>query len=77
MVSTDPVTRRRRPRALRRDRRRSPARWREGRRAGEALQDWKNVDGGTGKRIEELVRAGNGQPNPGTETTQGKAEANS
>jgi hypothetical protein len=36
---------------------------------------WHNVDAETGKKIEELVRAGLGEPNPGTETAQAKAEA--
>jgi catalase len=48
---------------------------------GEVLEKaflyWKNVDAETGKKIEELVRAGSGEPNPGTETSQAKAEANS
>jgi catalase len=41
-----------------------------------AFQYWKNVDGETGKRIEELVRAGNGEPNPGGEPEAAQAEAN-
>ncbi|WP_432942771.1 catalase [Kribbella sp. CA-253562] len=40
-----------------------------------AFQYWKNVDADTGKQIEELVRAGNGEPNPGTETEAAQAEA--
>jgi catalase len=42
-----------------------------------AFQYWKNVDAESGKRIEELVRAGAGEPNPGTETEVAKAEATS
>jgi catalase len=30
-----------------------------------AFEYWKNVDADTGKQIEELVRAGLGEPNPG------------
>jgi catalase len=41
-----------------------------------AFQYWKNVDADTGKRIEELVRAGNGEPNPGGEPEAAQAEAN-
>jgi catalase len=48
---------------------------------GEVLEKaflyWQNVDAETGKKIEELVRAGLGEPNPGSETAQAKAEANS
>jgi catalase len=48
---------------------------------GEVLEKaflyWKNVDAETGKKIEELVRAGSGEPNPGTETEAAQAEANS
>jgi catalase len=40
-----------------------------------AFQYWKNVDAETGKKIEELVRAGLGEPNPGTETGSARAEA--
>ncbi len=41
-----------------------------------AFQYWKNVDADTGKRIEELVRAGHGEPNPGGEPDAAQAEAN-
>jgi catalase len=48
---------------------------------GEVLEKaflyWQNVDAETGKKIEELVRAGLGEPNPGSQTAQAKAEANS
>ena len=40
-----------------------------------AFQYWKNVDAETGKQIEELVRQGLGEPNPGTETGRAKVEA--
>ncbi|OUZ07871.1 catalase [Aeromicrobium sp. PE09-221] len=36
---------------------------------------WKNVDEQTGKRIEELVRAEQGEPNPGSEDAVAKANA--
>jgi catalase len=40
-----------------------------------AFQYWRNVDAETGKQIEELVRQGLGEPNPGTETGRAKVEA--
>jgi catalase len=40
-----------------------------------AFDYWKNVDADCGKKIEELVRAGLGQPNPGTETARAQATA--
>jgi catalase len=47
---------------------------------GEVLEKaflyWKNVDPETGKQIEELVRAGHGEPNPGGEADTAQAEAN-
>jgi catalase len=42
-----------------------------------AFEYWKNVDATTGKLIEELVRAGNGGDNPGTQAGLAKAEASS
>ena len=40
-----------------------------------AFDYWKNVDGDTGKQIEEKVRAGIGTDNPGGEPGQAKADA--
>jgi len=40
-----------------------------------AFDYWKNVDADTGKKIEELVRGGNGEPNPATETGRARADA--
>jgi catalase len=40
-----------------------------------AFDYWKNVDADTGKRIEELTRAGIGEPNPGSETEAAQAAA--
>ncbi|MDQ3156188.1 MAG: catalase [Actinomycetota bacterium] len=40
-----------------------------------AFDYWKNVDAETGKRIEELTRAGRGEDNPGSETEDARANA--
>ncbi|MEJ7634191.1 catalase [Aeromicrobium sp.] len=40
-----------------------------------AFDYWKNVDADTGKRIEELTRAGIGEDNPGSEDDDAKANA--
>ena len=37
-----------------------------------AFEYWKNVDADTGKQIEELVRAGVGEPNPGGDADDAK-----
>ena len=37
-----------------------------------AFEYWKNVDADTGKQIEEMVRAGVGEPNPGGDADEAK-----